>query len=480
MEQKGRNTLTTPAIAGTVPPSAQDLEASVLGAIMLEPRAFQEVAEILTEEAFYIEKHQIIYSAMASLAARYSQIDMLTVVEELKRTGKLDAAGGPASVVRVTNGVVSSAHIETHSRIILEKYLRRQAIRISHENIAMAYDDQEDVFDLLNDMESKIFALSLNVTRTSYDHISAGIKEVTNRVEHLKTLDTDITGVTSGYKKVDSITHGWQPADLIILAARPSVGKTAFALNLARNASMNPDNPVAVGFFSLEMSTSQLTERLLSRESGIWLKSIKTGKMDEQENRTFYERGVNPLYQAPIYVDDTAGISVYEMRAKARRMVKKHGVGIIIVDYLQLMNGSRRENRSGNREQEISNISRNLKGLAKELNVPVIALSQLSREVEKRADRMPQLSDLRESGAIEQDADIVSFLYRPSKEEQKKNDSLKELGYFNIAKNRNGELADIVFRVNNNIQLWEEESFASDFLQPQGGITNYKDEESPF
>lgn len=443
---------------GKVPPQAKELEGAVLGAIMLDKRAFDLVVEILPEEAFYLENHQRVFIAMKALAQKNMPIDLLTVVEELRFREELDLVGGPFFVTKLTDHVVSSANIETHSRIILQKFIQREIIRVGGEMVQEAYQDSADVFELLDAVESNVFGLTLNYIKNDYKHISSGMTKVMERIEHLKLLDETVTGIYSGYKELDSITRGWQNNDLIILAARPSVGKTSFSLNLARNAALHPTKPTAVGFFSLEMSTEQLITRMLSAQSNVWLKSIKTGRLDDYQTKKLYEKGVDPLSQAPIYIDDTAALTMFELRAKARRMVNKHNVGLIIIDYLQLMSGP--DKRNGNREQEISKISRDLKGLAKNLKVPIIALSQLSREVEKRGkgQKMPILADLRESGAIEQDADIVMFLYRPPQDEVKEDADLANKGMLNIAKHRDGELGEILFDVDNSVQVWKEHS----------------------
>lgn len=448
---------------GKVPPQAKELEGAVLGAIMLDKRAFDVVSDILPEEAFYVEAHQKVFAAMKALAQKNMPIDLLTVVEELKFREDLDSIGGPFFLTQLQKDVYSSANIEIHGRIILQKFIQREIIRVGGEMIQEAYEDSADVFELLDAVESNVFGLTLNYLKNDYKHIASGMAKVMERIEHLKTLDESVTGVPTGYQELDSITRGWQDTDLIILAARPSVGKTAFSLNLARNAAMHPHKPTAVGFFSLEMSTEQLITRILSAQSNIWLKSIKTGKLDDSQTKILYDKGVNPLSQAPIFIDDTAALTMFELRAKARRMVNKHHVRLIIIDYLQLMSGD--GNKNGNREQEISKISRDLKKLAKNLKVPIIALSQLSREVEKRGkgQKMPILADLRESGAIEQDADMVMFLYRPPQDEVKENIELANKGLLNIAKHRDGELGEVVFEVDNSVQIWKgktEESFS--------------------
>ncbi len=385
-------------VFGKIPPQSRELEEAVLGAIMLEKNAFDNVVEILKPECFYIDANQRIFMAMMSLAAKSMPIDLLTVVEELKFREELDIIGGPFYVSKLTNAVVSSANIEAHSRIILQKFIQRELIRISGEIIGDAYEDSTDVFDLLDEAESKLFEITNNHLRKNFDSIDVVIMKTIQRIDDMRSRQEDVTGVPSGFASLDRVTYGWQNSDLIILAARPSVGKTAFALNLARNAALHPTKPTAVAMFSLEMSSSQLVQRILSAESEIWLEKIARGRMEEHEMQQLYKKGIQRLSTAPIFIDDTAALNIFELRAKCRRLKSKHNVGLIIIDYLQLMSGTS-ENRNTNREQEISTISRNLKGLAKELQVPIIALSQLSREVEKRKEgnKIPQLSDLRES-----------------------------------------------------------------------------------
>lgn len=447
-------------VYGKVPPQARDLEEAVLGAIMLEKSAFDTVVEILKPECFYVDAHQRIYRAMQSLAQKSMPIDMLTVVEELRLKEELELIGGPYYVTKLTNAVVSSANIETHARIILQKFIQRDLIRISGEIISDAYEDATDVFDLLDEAESKLFDITNNHLRKNFDSIDTVLVKTIQRIEDMRNRQEDITGVPSGFSSLDRVTYGWQPTDLVILAARPSVGKTAFALNLARNAALSAVKPTPIAFFSLEMSSSQLVQRILSAESEIWLEKIARGKMEEHEMQQLYRNGVKRLQDAKIFIDDTPALNIFELRAKCRRLKNKHNVGLVIIDYLQLMSGTG-DKRNANREQEISTISRNLKGLAKELGIPIIALSQLSREVEKRkeGDKMPQLSDLRESGAIEQDADMVMFLYRP----EYYNITANELGESNkgethvrIAKHRNGSLETIKLRALLHIQKFVE------------------------
>jgi replicative DNA helicase len=461
-------------VYGKVPPQAKDLEEAVLGAIMLEKGAFDTVVEILKPECFYVDSHQRIYRAMQSLAQKSQPIDILTVVEELKTREELDMVSGPYYVTKLTNAVVSSANIEAHSRIILQKFIQRELIRISGEIIGDAYEDSTDVFDLLDDAESKLFEITNNHLRKNFDSIDTVLVKTIQRIEDLRHKNEDISGVPSGFRTLDRITYGWQPTDLIILAARPSVGKTAFALNLARSAALHPTKPTAVAFFSLEMSAGQLVQRILSAESEIWLEKISRGKLEEHEMKQLYAKGIQKLATAPIFIDDTAALNIFELRAKCRRLKNKHNVGLILIDYLQLMSGTG-ENRNGNREQEISRISRDLKGLAKELQVPIIALSQLSRAVESRKEgnKMPQLSDLRESGAIEQDADMVMFLYRPEYYDITANEmgeSNKGETHVRIAKHRNGSLETIKLRALLHIQKFvEEDDNPGNGALPSGG-----------
>ncbi|MEX6688594.1 replicative DNA helicase [Danxiaibacter flavus] len=442
---------------GKIPPQAKELEEAVLGAIMLEKSAFDTVVEIIRPECFYVDANQRIFRCFQSLAQKSMPIDILTVVEELKSKEELEMVGGPYYVTRLTNAVVSTANIEAHARIVLQKFIQRELIRISGEIIGDAYEDSTDVFDLLDDAESKMFNITNNYLKKDYQDMGTVLAKTLNRIDELRKKTEDISGVPSGFPTLDRVTYGWQPTDLIILAARPAVGKTAFALNLARNAAMNSTRPTPVGFFSLEMGASQLVQRILSAESEIMMEKIARGKLEEYEYQQLQKKGIARLETAPLFIDDTAALNIFEFRAKARRLVNKHNVGFIIIDYLQLMSGS---DKAGSREQEISTISRTLKQLAKELNIPIIALSQLSRAVETRKEsKMPQLSDLRESGAIEQDADMVMFIYRPEYYENMSNEmgeSTKGETHVRIAKHRNGSLETIKLRAMLHIQKFEE------------------------
>ncbi|MFC0775192.1 replicative DNA helicase [Terrimonas alba] len=464
-------------VYGKVPPQAKDLEEAVLGAIMLEKNAFDAVIEILKPECFYVDAHQRIFNAMQGLANKSQPIDILTVAEELRSREELEMVGGPYYVTKLTNAVVSSANIDAHARIILQKFIQRELIRISGEIIGDAYEDSTDVFDLLDDAENKLFQITNNHLRKDYNSIDTVLVNTIKRIEDLRQRNEDVTGVPSGFTGLDRVTYGWQNTDLIILAARPAVGKTAFALNLARNAAMHPTKPTPVALFSLEMSAGQLVQRILSAESEIWLEKIARGKMEEHEMKQLYARGIQRLSQAPLFIDDTPALNIFELRAKCRRLKNQHKIGMIIIDYLQLMSGTG-DGRNSNREQEISNISRNLKGLAKELNVPIIALSQLSRAVEQRGSkegsRVPQLSDLRESGAIEQDADMVMFLYRPEYYDLTQSadgENIKGLTEVKIAKHRNGSLETVKLKALLHIQKftnWDEDPYSGVGL-PSGG-----------
>ncbi|GAB3011372.1 replicative DNA helicase [Niabella terrae] len=455
-------------VFGKVPPQARELEEAVLGAIMLEKDAFDLSIETIKAECFYVDAHQRIFRAMESLSSKSQPIDILTVVEELRSKEELDIVGGPYYITKLTNSVVSAANIEAHARIIQEKFIQRELIRMSGEIISEAYEDSTDAFQLLDEAESKLFEITNAHMRSSMQPIDSVLIKTIQRIEDLRGRNEDVTGVTSGFKPLDKVTYGWQNSDLIILAARPAVGKTAFALNLARNAVMNPGKPTPVAFFSLEMSASQLVQRILAAESEIMLEKIARGKMEEHEMKQLYTKGIQRLSQASLFIDDTPALNIFELRAKCRKLKNKHNIGMVIIDYLQLMSGTG-DNRNGNREQEISNISRNLKGLAKELNIPIIALSQLSRAVEQRGakegSRIPQLSDLRESGAIEQDADMVMFLYRPEYYDINTNaegEDQKGLTEVKIAKHRNGSLETIKLKALLHIQkfiAWDEDPY---------------------
>lgn len=434
-------TMPTPAPGGKVQPQAVELEAVVLGAMMLERDAVNAVIDILSPETFYKEDHRKIFNAIKILFGKSEPIDILTVTNQLRSTGELDEVGGPYYISQLTNRVVSAANIEFHARILMQKHIQRELIKISTETITDAYDETIDVFDLLDSAENKLFQVSENNLRRSVDTMNDLVQQALKEIEIAKTQKNDLRGVPSGFSEIDRITQGWQKSDLIILAARPSMGKTAFALNLARNAAVDYGRPVA--FFSLEMSSIQLVTRLISSESSITSSKLRSGNLLDHEWQQLHSK-VNPLINAKLFIDDTPQLSIFDLRAKCRRLKQQYDIQMVFIDYLQLMT-SKGDNK-GNREQEISNISRSLKSLAKELNIPVLALSQLSRNVENRpGSKKPQLSDLRESGAIEQDADMVLFIYRPEYyglNDESDNDS-QGLAIINIAKHRNGKLGDV-------------------------------------
>lgn len=430
---------------GKIPPQALDMEEAVLGAMMLENDRLAEVIEILKPEVFYKENHQVIFSAIQRLFTHNEPVDILTVTEELRRTGELEIAGGPYYITMLTNRIASAANIEYHARIILQKFIQRELIRVSSEIIHDAYEDTTDVFDLLDKAETGLFTISESSIGKSYMDMQSIIKEAIKEIAAGLNQEGKLKGVGSGFTELDRITSGWQKSDLIIIASRPGMGKTAFALTMARNAAVDFKKPVAV--FSLEMSSIQLVTRLISSETEIPQEKLRKGSMEDHEWTQLNTR-ITSLIDAPLYIDDTAALSIFDLRAKCRRLKAHHDIQMIIVDYLQLMQGS--QETRGNREQEISSISRSLKILAKELNVPVIALSQLSRAPEKRsAAAKPILSDLRESGSIEQDADMVMFIYRPEYykiDVDESGESTSGMAEVSIAKNRNGPLTDVRLR----------------------------------
>ena len=427
---------------GKIPPQALDLEEAVLGAMMLESNRLAEVIEVLKPDAFYKENHQIIFSAIMRLFAQNEPVDILTVTEELRKSGELEVAGGPYFITMLTNRIASTANIEFHARIILQKFIQRELIRVSSEIIKDAYEDTTDVFDLLDKAENGLFSISEGSIGKSYMNMQSIIAEAIKEIHAGRNQEGKLRGVGSGFTELDRITSGWQKSDLVIIASRPGMGKTAFALTMARNAAIDFKKPVAV--FSLEMSSIQLVTRLMSSETEIPQEKLRKGTMEDHEWAQLNAR-ITPLIEAPLFIDDTAALSIFDLRAKCRRLKAHHDIQMIIVDYLQLMQGS--QDTRGNREQEISSISRALKTLAKELDVPVIALSQLSRASEKRsAAAKPILSDLRESGSIEQDADMVMFIYRPEYykiDVDESGDSTAGVAEIIIAKNRNGPLKDI-------------------------------------
>lgn len=432
---------------GKLPPQAIDLEEAVLGALMLEKDALSVVIDILKPESFYKDSHQKIFEAITKLFQKSSPIDILTVSAELRIMGALDMIGGAYYLTQLTDRVVSAANIEFHARIISQKYIQRELIRISSEIITNAYDETSDIFDLLDTAEKSLFEVAQSNLRRDTQKIDDIMRTAVDALEKLKEKESSLTGIPSGFTGLDRITSGWQPSDLVIIAARPAMGKTAFVLSCARNAAVDHGKPVAV--FSLEMSSLQLVNRLISGETEIRQEKLKKGTLEDHEWTQLHSR-IGKLTEAPLLIDDTPALNVFEFRAKCRRLKAQYDIQMVIVDYLQLMHG-KTDGKGGNREQEIGSISRALKSVAKELNIPVIALSQLSRAVENRpaASKRPQLSDLRESGSIEQDADMVLFLYRPEYyglDQDENGNSTAGIGEVIIAKHRNGELATVPLR----------------------------------
>ncbi|MFN8278296.1 MAG: replicative DNA helicase [Chitinophagales bacterium] len=430
---------------GKLPPQARDFEEAVLGGVMIESKAIDDVIDILHEDSFYVEAHQKIYRAIRMLYAGEHPIDLLTVCEQLKKNGHLDEVGGAYFVAQLTNKVGSAANIEYHARIIAQKYIQRELIHSSSQTIRDAYEDTTDVFELLDRAESDLMRISENNAKKSTEDIGSIIKKELEEIDIRINSDEHLNGVPSGFMELDRATGGWQKSDLIIVAARPGMGKTAFTLALARNSAVDHKKPVAI--FSLEMSSNQLVQRLISMESEISAEKIRRGNLEQYEFQQLTTK-IDTLRNAQLFIDDTPGINIFELRSKCRKLKQKHDIGMVIIDYLQLMSGTNDGKGGGNREQEISQISRSLKGLAKELNIPVIALSQLSRAPETRGgNKKPILSDLRESGAIEQDADIVIFLYRgeyygiTTDEEQR---DIRGLAEIIIAKHRNGPLKTVM------------------------------------
>ena len=437
---------------GRLQPQAVELEKAVLGACIIEQDAFATVSDFLKPHSFYESKHQVIFEAIQSLAASNSPIDMLTVVDQLQKTGNLDNAGGPAYIAELSRTMLSAAHLEYHARIVAQKALARELINYTSAIQKLAFDESQDIQELMQMAEGKLFELSKSNLKKDFTQIDPVINEAYELLRKAAARTDGLSGLPSGFDKLDAMTSGWQNSDLIIIAARPAMGKTAFVLSMARN--MVVDRQIPVAMFSLEMSNVQLVNRLLVNVCEIPGEKIKSGQLAPFEWRQFDMKSAE-LFGAPLYVDDTPSLSVFELRTKARRLVRDYGVKIIIIDYLQLMNASGMT--YGSRQEEVSTISRSLKGLAKELNIPIIALSQLNRSVEQRTssnpdnpdNKRPQLSDLRESGAIEQDADMVCFIHRPEYYKLYKDNygnDTRGIAEIIIAKHRNGAVGDVRLR----------------------------------
>jgi len=433
----GKPILASELETGKLPPQAVDVEEAVLGSLMLEKNALTAVIDILHEEMFYKLAHQNIFSAIFKLFSKDEAVDLITIANELKNSGKLESIGGAHFLAQLTRRISSTANIEFHARIIQQKYVQRELIRVSTVTVKDAYEDDADVFTLLDSAEASLFEISQRNFRRESEKMETLVSKAITQIETAMKQD-DFQGVPCGLTDLDRLTGGWQKSDLIILAARPAMGKTACVLSMARNIAV--DFRKGVAFFSLEMSSVQLVTRLISSESEIPSDLLRKGELDENMWQGL-ESKIESLVDAPLFIDDTPALSIFELRAKCRRLKEREDIQIIIIDYIQLM--TVKGDFKGNREQEISTISRSLKALAKELDVPIIALSQLNRSVETRGgSKRPQLSDLRESGAIEQDADMVCFIYRPAYYGIDE-DAPDDLAEFIVAKHRNGAVKDI-------------------------------------
>ena len=422
-----------------VPPQNIEAEQAVLGAMLIDKEAIAKATEVLSADDFYREAHRVIFSAMLELYNKNEAVDMVTVTEILKRDNKLEDIGGIAYITSLANVVLTAANVKYHAEIVAEKSVLRQLVRVSTEIVAMGYEANEDVGTLLDTAESRILEISNRKKKNDFTAINDILMDSVQSIESLLQNKGGLTGLPAGFADLDKLTSGLHPSDFIILAARPSMGKTALALNIVQNVALRAHKviggePRSVAFFSLEMSKEQLVNRMLCAEAGIDSQRLRVGEMHDEDWTHLWD-ACDTMSRAKIYIDDTAGITAMDMRSRARRLKAEHGLDLIVVDYLQLMQGSGKRNNSGDRQQEVSEISRSLKALARELDVPVLALSQLSRSVESRQVKRPMLSDLRESGSLEQDADIVAFLYREDYYNPETENKHTELI---IAKHRNG------------------------------------------
>ncbi|MEM7657792.1 MAG: replicative DNA helicase [Bacteroidota bacterium] len=426
-----------PAVSGKLPPQALDMEEAVLGALLLEKDALHRIMDIIKPNMFYKDANQMIFEAILELFQNSEPVDILTVKNALKKSGNLSKSGGAYYLTELTSRVASAANIEYHARIVAEKFILRQLIKTSDEVVKKAYDETTDVFDLLDTAEQNLFEISETNLRRNYMAMPELVMKTLERLEEMRGQDSSIVGIPSGISDLDQMTAGWQKSDLVIIAARPAMGKTALTLTLARNAALRFGEPVA--FFSLEMAAVQLVQRMICSEAELDAQKVRTGQLADYEWKQLITR-IGSLSKSHVFIDDTPALSIWDLRAKCRRLKAEKGISMVVIDYLQLMSGN--AGKSGNREQEIAGISRSLKEIAKELDVVVIALSQLSRAVESRGgDKRPVLSDLRESGSIEQDADMVMFLYRPEYygfETDDEGNSTLGMAELIIAKQRNG------------------------------------------
>lgn len=457
---------------GHLQPQAVELEQAVLGALMIEKDAYYQVSEILRPESFYDNRHKIIYEAIRRLNLEEKPVDILTVTEQLRSTNQLEEVGGPFYITQLSGMVASSAHIEYHARIIAQKATARALISYTSGIQTKAFDATTDIDELMQEAEGKLFELSQTNMKKDYTQIDPVIKEAYEMLQKAAARTDGMSGIPSGFHALDKMTSGWQNSDLVILAARPAMGKTAFALSMAKNIAVDQKIPVAV--FSLEMANVQLVNRLIVNVCEIKGETLKSGQLKPFEWNQLDFR-IKQLTGAPLYLDDTPSLSVFELRTKARRLVREHGVKIIMIDYLQLMNASGMG--FGSRQEEVSTISRSLKGLAKELNIPILALSQLNRGVENRegGDKRPQLSDLRESGAIEQDADMVLFIHRPEYykiyQDPETGRDLRGKAEIIVAKHRNGAVGNVLLSFRGEYARFQnpEEDDVSSIMSQSGG-----------
>ena len=457
------------AATGNKPPQAPDVEEAVLGAMLIEPSTIDEAMEELSPSCFYVPKHRLIFEAMSELVNEHSAVDLVTVSSKLREKGNLEEVGGAVFLSDLSQKVGAAAHIEQYIKYLKQKTIQRDLITASYQILSEAYDDSVKVDDLIDSAQSKVYAAIQNNVKKDVQEIGSIINTAMNDIQEMQNTE-GLSGVPSGFESIDRITMGWQRSDLIILAARPSIGKTAFSLNLARNAAVQHNMPV--GFFSLEMSAIQLAKRLMTSESGLSADKIKGGSKLEPFEWEQLEYKLKDLSKAPLYIDDTASIPVMEFRTKAKTLVKQKGVRLIVVDYLQLMQGP--AELRGLREQEVAAISRTLKATAKELNVPIVALSQLSRNAVQRTGGTgkPQLSDLRESGSIEQDADMVIFIHRPDFVGMSENPEDREKAIIVIAKHRNGEVCDIELKYKANQVKFVEPDQSLDVYASTGPVAS--------
>lgn len=461
---KNRKPELTTLVYGKVPPQAAELETAVLGACLLEKQTFEQVVEILpSADCFYMDAHQKVYDAMRTMYDRGADVDLLTVTEELRKRNELELVGGAYFLVQLTTSVVSSAHVMAHSRIVMEKFIQRELIRISGKTIGDAYEDSTDVFDLLDKVETEVYQVSQRMLKKDYANAQKVVRQVMDMDAELMEQPEGLAGLPSGNHDLDAITGGFKPGKVYVFAARPSVGKTAFALNIVHHLAVDGNTPI--GFFSLEMENDELLRRIVSIHT-----KINTYKVDYPKSRTPEEQAAislcyQKLAQSKFFFDETPALTVMELRAKARRMVNKNCVKIIFIDYLQLMQGD--SGQSWNREAEVSKISREIKRLAKELKIPIVPLCQLNRDIEKRSNNKFMLSDLRESGGIEQDADFVGFLWRPDDDDIKKEPELEGMGKVNVAKIRGGKKGTVLYSADMSTQTWANYERFAPKPQPQ-------------